>query len=140
MGNRFFLGGPGSARGFGFRRLGPPGARAALSEVQVGGDYEIFAAVDARIQAHPVFYVSPFLEVGRVWASGLDQTSETGRVLQQGIRVEDLQPVSGLTFTIANAGRWIEVSTGVRLLNNSGLADPVPRMAIQLRLRPDPRK
>lgn len=139
--NRFFLGGPGNGRGFGFRRLGSPGSTASLQGVQIGGDFMGFVSIDGRIQLHPAVFVSPFVEVGRVWASGLDQRVEgSQRLAQQGIRIGQLQPVAGVTFVLATAGRWVEVSPGFRLTRETHLADRVPVMALQLRLRPDPRR
>lgn len=135
--HRFFLGGTDTVRGFGTRRLGPPGAHAGLDGVMVGGDAMLLASLELQGRIHRDVIAAAFTDVGRVWESGLDRVDEEGNVVQQGVNLRDLQPTAGVGLVIRTPIGGFAAWAGVRLLKDTGLATRLPRLTLHVSLTED---
>lgn len=133
LANRFFLGGAGSMRGWGFQRLGPPGAPGLKGAVMPGGDAMLYASLEARFRAHPDLYFGTFFDVGRTWESVTDRRVD-GRVVQRGIHLGDLQPVAGLGVISRSPIGGLELWVGFHLRKESQLDGDPPPVGLQLML------
>ncbi len=122
--NRFFLGGSGSMRGWGYHRLGPPGSPGAKGEVLPGGDAVLYASLEARFRLHPDLYLGTFFDVGRTWEAVNDHV-DGGAVVQRGIHLQDLQPVAGVGGVGRTPLGGLEAWVGFQLLKDTML-DPEP--------------
>lgn len=122
--NRFFLGGSGSMRGWGYHRLGPPGSPGTKGEVLPGGDAMLYASLEARFRLHPDLYLGTFFDVGRTWEAVSDHVVD-GAVVQRGIHLQDLQPVAGVGGVGRTPLGGLEAWVGFQLLKDT-LLEPEP--------------
>ncbi len=73
---RYYAGGGGSVRGYGFQRIGP----LAPDNDPIGGTSLFELAAEARIRAFGAFSVVPFIDAGNVYPSALPSFSELGNI------------------------------------------------------------
>lgn len=71
---RYYAGGGGSVRGYGFQRIGPR----SVGNDPIGGTSLMEFAAEARIKAFGAFSVVPFIDAGNVYATALPSLSELG--------------------------------------------------------------
>ncbi len=126
LNQRLFVGGLYDVHGFGWHRLGAPGARVGLDDVFEGGDFAAWLGAEARIRVHPDWMLHATADVGRAW----DRPSSTGsRVAEAPIRASDLIPTVG-------AGAQVRFPLGVvggivacRLVPDAQLVEAPPTCA-----------
>jgi translocation and assembly module TamA len=71
---RFYAGGGGSVRGYGFQAIGPR----SMDNDPIGGTGLFEVAVEARIKAFGDFSIVPFVDAGNVYPSSLPSFSDIG--------------------------------------------------------------
>lgn len=92
LNQRLFVGGLYDVHGFGWHRLGAPGARVGLDDVFEGGDLAMWLGVEARVRVHPDLLLHATADVGRAW----DRPSRGGaREGESPWRAADLVPTLG---------------------------------------------
>ncbi len=112
---KFFIGGPWSMRGFGFRRNGPVGSPGGGNDVQRGGDAMLYGSVEGRFFVHPDLAVVAFVDAGRTWDAVTDLRGPGGQILQRGVHLEDLVPVVGAGTLFRSPLGFFGLWFGVRL-------------------------
>ncbi|MFM2163348.1 MAG: Omp85 superfamily domain [Pseudomonadota bacterium] len=126
LNQRLFVGGLYDVHGFGWHRLGAPGARVGLDDVFEGGDFAAWLGAEARIRVHPDWMLHATADVGRAW----DRPSPGGaRGSEATIRASDLIPTFG-------AGAQVRFPLGViggivacRLVPDAQLVEAPPTCA-----------
>jgi hypothetical protein len=134
--NRFLLGGIDGPRGFGTGRLGTPGSAVPLDGVLTGGDAMLMASVEGQWTLHPDVVATAFVDVGRVWESGLDWVID-GQLRQRGVHFEDLQPTAGVGLVVRTPLGGLAGWVGVRLREDTDLTTDLPRILIHATLAPE---
>lgn len=122
---KFFLGGPGSMRGFGFRRLGPPGSPGQTNDPQRGGDAMLYGSVEGRFFVHPDLALVGFVDAGRTWDAVADRTRADGTT-QHGVDARDLVPVVGTGLMFRSPLGFFGLWAGVRLVGDLGMEPTDP--------------
>jgi translocation and assembly module TamA len=111
---RFYAGGGGSVRGYGFQRLGP---RDPVFDDPIGGRSLTEFALEARVRVGGPFGVVPFLDTGNIYTSPLP-------------RLDDLRLGAGIGVRYHSNFGPIRVDVGTPLSRRSG----DPRIAVYVSL------
>lgn len=92
---RYFLGGWGSMRGWGYRALSSPGWDGGANDLRIGGDLMGMAGLDLGYRLAPGWDLRAFADAGRTWESLRDASGPQASAVLRGVHLRDLQPVVG---------------------------------------------
>lgn len=136
LSHRMGLGGVAWMRGFGVRRLGPPGSNADLNQVLVGGDVMLLASLEGRVRVHPDAWFMTFADLGRTWDALVDKRADDGTLLQRGVHLDDLEPTAGVGTMVRTPIGGLVAYTGVRLKPDAQLDGSYARVTLHVTVTP----
>lgn len=81
---KFFMGGPNTIRGFGFRSLGPgsynyEGGDSRINPIQQSGDMKLLLNAEYRFPIYSIFKGAIFVDAGNIWLLRDDPNRPTGQ-------------------------------------------------------------
>ena len=135
LGSRFFLGGSYDVRGWGERSLSPPGFLGDSGSIQPGGNVMAFATVELRGRLYRNYWLSGFVDVGRVWFTLDDVPDPRDDLLRGKLSLGDLQPSAGAGLRLPFSFGVIRIDVAMRLRSDSGLPPYPPTPVLHFGFR-----
>lgn len=131
LGTQFHFSGSNDMRGYGYRRLTPPGWSQGLNDVQPGGNLLMMASLEGRWRMVPRVRFTHYIEAGRAWDRFRDSPTH------EGFDLGDIQASAGIGAHIDTPLGIVGIYIASRLTTDPEIDPTAPQWTFDLVLPPE---